>query len=276
MTDEDWHATDQGRAIDAFLKYSMSIALSWAGSELGGLLTGVIGVMGKSVLDNPELWRKLGRTQEQIERLQSHEKYIRMLDPKYDQAVRSSILVIGACSAIEACIEDMSKGIIRRDPSILDGTRYDATAVAQKHVLTDADETLDKQWRRIENTVDKELSLCERFEAMLAVIHRDGPVPQVIADDFNTAYAIRNVWAHNAGYADANFIAKAPQLEFQLGDLVTFDVKDGTTSRYLSVVLTYGMIVANRDRAAHGLDPIPMEGKPGETDFGQAYRGLYA
>lgn len=84
------------------------------------------------------------------------------------------------------------------------------------------------------------------------------------------------MWAHNAGYADANFISKAtPHLNYRTGDLVRMTLKGKESSRYLSAVMTYGMIVANRERAVHGLGPIPMKGKPGETNFGRAYKSLY-
>lgn len=41
------------------------------------------------------------------------------------------------------------------------------------------------------------------------------------------------------------------------------------------MIMTYGMIVANRERALLGLEPIPMKGKPGLADWGQAYNAMY-
>jgi hypothetical protein len=276
MTEEEFDATEQGRAIDSFLKYTMSLAMVWAGSELGSLLPRGLGALARLALDKPEVLRALGTKAEPLERLKANEKYIRMFDGDYDESVRNSMTVIGACSAIEACIEDISKAIIRSTPTILDGTPFDANVLRQKFSLVDAEGVLDKQWRRITGTTDRELPLCDRFEAMLQVIGRSEPVPPVIQTAFNTAYAVRNVWAHNAGYVDLNFIEKAPQLGFQIGELVVLRTKDETATQYLSAIMTYGMIVANRERGVYGLGPIPMNGKPGETDFGLAYKALYS
>ena len=96
----------------------------------------------------------------------------------------------------------------------------------------------------------------------------------MVERELNHAYIIPNVWAHNAGYADNTFITKAPaELTAPSGQLVTLSRQDA--QRYLSVIMTYGMIVANRERAVHGLGPIPMAGKPGDTEWGQAYHSLY-
>lgn len=55
----------------------------------------------------------------------------------------------------------------------------------------------------------------------------------MIAADVNTAYVLRNVWAHNAGYADNSFPAKASaELAVPPGDLVKFSQKtDSGTCR---------------------------------------------
>jgi hypothetical protein len=276
MTEDDWDSTEQGRAVNNFIKYTMSLTMVWAGATLGQLLPRGLKWLWDSVLEKPDQWRNLGAKQEVLQSLAEQAKYLKMLDPRHDEAVRHSVVVIGACSAIEGCIEDLAKAIIRGSPSILDGTEFSADQIKHRYSLTVPEEVLEKQWRRIENTADRDLSFCERFESKLAVIGRAGMVPPLVQQKFDTAYAIRNVWAHNAGYADPNFVTMAPELNFAIGQLVALTDKEHSSSRYLSAVMAYGMIVANRERGIHGLGPTPMHGKPGETDIGKAYNSLYA
>jgi len=270
MTEGQFDATEHGRAIDSFIKTTITLGVVLASAELGSLVTNQLRPFAGWAIENGA---RFGVDPEVVENLVVQQKYLDMLDPGLDQAVRSSAIIIGACSAIEAYVEQFTKSRIREDPSLLDGTSFDATTIAAKKSLTDPDEIFERQWRAIKASPRDEPNQHKRFETVLTVVGRDGATPPLIETSVNTAYAVRNVWAHNAGYADAMFAAKAPSdLRFSTGELVNLSRKEG--ARYLSVVMTYGMIVANRERASLGLGPIPMDGKPGETDYGRAYNAM--
>jgi hypothetical protein len=270
MTEEEWEATEQGRAAESFIKTNIGLGVVLAAAKVGSILTDQFRPVAVWLMNNSG---SLGLPPEVVEPLRAVQKYLDLLDPELDQAVRSSLIVIGACSGIEAYVERFTKNRIREQPSILDGTAFDAGAIAQNKSLT-ADEILERQWRAIKASPGKKPRQHDRFEIALKVAGRAGQTAPVIEQNVNTAYVVRNVWSHNAGYADATFLSKAPpELTFQPGDLVRLTQEDG--QRYLSVIMTYGMIVANRERKVHGLGPIPMGGNPVDSEWGIAYNEMY-
>jgi len=281
MTDDQWYETEQGKAADSFVETAIALSIVLASAEVGAMVTDKLGPLFDWLMTNGE---SLGAPAEGIEDIRASKRYLDMLKPELAAAVRYSLIVIGACSAIEGFIEQFIKSRIRDEPSQLDGTDFDAVTAAQRRSVsdpTDAEQVLDAQYRVIKGSPTKGLKRADPkppphdgFETMLSTVGRGGPTPPMVARDVNNAYVLRNVWAHNAGYADGNFTANAPAaLSVPVGALVT--VTRGDAQRYLSVIMTYGMIVANRERNYHGLGPIPMTGKPGETEWGLAYHSLY-
>lgn len=272
LTEDEWSASEHGRAADSFIKTAIALGVVLASAEFGSLITNKIGPVAAWAMAKGS---RFGVKPETAENLLAQQKYFEMLDPELDQAVRSSAIVIGACSAIEAYIEQFTKIRMRDHPELLDGTKFEASSVAAKKSLTDADDIFEGQWRSIKSSPGKEPDQHERFEKILGVVGQSGSTPTLIESGVNTAYAVRNVWAHNAGTADKSFASKlsAQPLGFQVGDLVNLSSK--ASSRYLSVILTYGMMIANRERIHHGLGPIPLERNAGETDYGQAYKAMY-
>lgn len=281
MTDDEWYATAQGKTADNFVETTIALSIVLASVEIGALLTDKLGQLVEWLMTNGE---RLGAPAQAVEDLKASQRYLDMLKPDLAAAVRYSLIVIGACSAIEGFLEQYIKNRIRDEPSQLDGTEFDAAVAAQRRSVTDPndpDQVLDAQYRAIKGSTTKGLSRNDPkplphngFEKMLSAVGRDGLTPPMVTRDVNNAYVLRNVWAHNAGYADHNFILNAPEgISVPIGELVTLSRQDA--QRYLSVIMTYGMIVANRERAVHNLGPIPMTGKPGDTEWGQAYRSLY-
>lgn len=108
---------------------------------------------------------------------------------------------------------------------------------------------------------------------MFEFIGLNGQVPPLVEESIDVAYAIRNVWAHNAGTADPTFLHRAPHWGANLDECVHVDRKQA--SFYLSAIIYYGFIIVNRDRAKHGLGPIPNDRKPATTPLGQAYSAHY-
>jgi hypothetical protein len=85
---------------------------------------------------------------------------------------------------------------------------------------------------------------------MLHYFDLSDSAPKAIKDAVFQAQQIRNVWAHHAGRVDAHFVKYASHLAFRLGDKVTVNVED--TNKYITGVLMYGAIIANRWRERNG------------------------
>ena len=43
MNEDEFSATDQGHAVDSFIKYTMSLTMTYVGSEIGGVFTTSLG-----------------------------------------------------------------------------------------------------------------------------------------------------------------------------------------------------------------------------------------
>lgn len=265
MTERNWTATEQGRAYQNFRNYTESLGMVFLGGELGGLVTQGLGWVGRWAAKNPQVSSKPLPPE-------SAEVFERM-DAKHQESLRSSLILIAGWGSFEGCIEDVVKATIRVDDSLLAGTGASAERMKQKHSITDPDEVLDRQWRALQQQPSSKLPASERFEETLGLVRMNGQVPQLIRDSFNVAYAIRNVWAHNAGIADHTFLRRAPGWDVTLDGCVDIDKEQAAF--HLSAIILYGFIILNRHRASHGLGPIPNTGKPRQTPLGQAYNRLY-
>jgi hypothetical protein len=246
-------------AADNFVETAIALSIVLASVDIGALLTDKLGPLVEWLMVNGE---QIGAPTQSIEDLKSNQRYLDMLRPDLAAAVRYSLIVIGACSAVEGFIEQYIKNRIRDKPSIVDGTDFDAVTAAQRRSVTDPndpEQVLDAQHRVIKGLPARGLGRTEpkplphsAFETMHAAVGRGGQTPSTVIRDVDNAYVLRNVWAHNAGYADRNFILNAPEeISVPMGELVALTRQD--VQRYLSVIMTYGMIVANRERAEHSL-----------------------
>ena len=265
MSEDKWRATEQGRAYQSFRSYTESLGMVFVGGEFGGLLTQGIEKLGKFAADNPQLSSNPLK--------QESAALFRRLDSNHQRSLRNSLIVIASWGSFEGCVEDVTKATIRDNEAMLAGTKLEADHIKQKHSLTDEDEILDRQWRALQQQPSQKLTACQRYEAMFGFIGLNGQVPPLVEESIDVAYAIRNVWAHNAGIADPTFLRRAPRWGANLDDCVHFDRKQA--SFYLSAIIYYGFIILNRDRTKHGLGPIPDEGKPANTQLGQAYSAHY-
>lgn len=265
MTEHNWTATEQGRAYQNFRNYTESLGVVFLGGELGGLVTQGLGWVGRWAARNPQISSNPLPPE-------SAEVFERM-DAKHQESLRSSLIVIAGWGSFEGCIEDVVKATISADDSLLAGTNASAERIKQKHSITDADEVLDRQWRALQQQPSSKLPALERFEEMLGLVGMNGQVPPLVTDSFNVAYAIRNVWAHNAGIADHTFLGRAPDWDVELDGCVDIDKKQAAI--HLSAIILYGFIILNRHRASHDLGPISNTGKPGQTLLGRAYSRLY-
>lgn len=84
MTEDDWMASDRGRAYQNFRNYTESLGMAFLGGELGGLLTQGIGWVGRWAAKNPQISSKPLPPE-------SAEVFQRM-DPKHQESLRGSLL----------------------------------------------------------------------------------------------------------------------------------------------------------------------------------------
>ncbi|OMC14955.1 hypothetical protein [Mycobacterium sp. SP-6446] len=257
MTGEEYDATAPGQAIKRFIKFMMSAVVIAIGSEMGGYVTNVVGwlVEAKSLL-NPD------RTATEA---------VAAFDRQHQAALRKGLLVIASWSAFEGCVEDFTKGLMRMDPNRFEHKQFGLRTVAHGDMTSEDDR--NDVYASIERSVNRSTRGIDRFEELFAKADLTGDVLAMIEPGFTNALAIRNVWAHNAGYADPEFVRTASGLAFAVGDLVDVDLTH--VSDCLTALITYAMIVANRHRQACGVGPMPMEGKPRDTPIGRAYVARY-
>jgi hypothetical protein len=252
MTDDEWNATAAGRAMYSFEAFVFSIGLVMlVGGTIGGRVMSLIGQAMKAGLSP----RRAGQ-----------------LDPARDAAVPAALTVIATWSAFEGWVQDFAKGVMASDPSIMESQLIQERKYTMSDLLAPAEEKLDVVYRSIQASLGRKSGV-DRYEDLFKILGLSASVPPIIKEKFYAAQMVRHVWVHNAGVADAQFSRKAPHLGYQEGQLVVVTLQQ--VSEYMSAIITYAMIVANRHRAIHGLGPLPMDDKPGETPIGKAYLGLY-
>lgn len=254
MTEDEWDASDAGQAFLSFEAFVLSIGLMTVGGAVGG---GVLNLLAIAAQRADKLTPRLAR----------------QFDPKRNEAIPAALAVIATWSAFEAWVQDFVKILMRSDPYILENRAVQERKYSMSDLLAPEADRLDVVYRALYASLGRKRGV-DRYEDLFKVVGLSAAVPPLIKDTFYAAQSVRHVWVHRAGVADAEFVRQAPHLGYLEGELVAIPYKE--MSEYMSAVITYAFIVANRHRAIHGLGPIPMEGQPGETAIGQAYRGLYS
>jgi hypothetical protein len=256
MTDEEWAQTPPGQAMTKLISLMTTVSMMAVGNEVGSLATRALSW---AVKQRPDAPIHAG----------SREAF---QDGKSQSALRNGMMVIASWSVLESCVGDFAKGIMEVNPHVLEDKRILETKVPFKDLLAPEDEKRDKVYRALKDAMDRKSGV-NYFEDVLGVLDMSGRVPDIVCDRLFKAQMIRNVWAHNAGTADAALIRKAPHLGFEVGQLV--DVALPEVAEYVSAMMAYGMVVANRDRKAHGIAPMAMTGNAAESAIGQEYIAMY-
>jgi hypothetical protein len=260
MTEEEWRKTQTAQAVVAFLAVSLSVAINYLGGELGGVFTRIAATMAKANIE------------EQIEQAGLPPFLKGLVDPDRDDAMRAGMYLTAILSALEACIEDITKAAIEADRTITEGREYERLRLSATGLFSTDEEKIQALYQAIEESVGLK-SGANRYEDILKFVQLDGAVPGIVRDYLYNAQLIRNVWAHSAGTADAKFVKQAPHLRWAQGDLVKLTLEE--TRDYLSAVLLYGMIVTNRCREKCGLAPSQAGEKMAATPLGAAYVAMY-
>jgi hypothetical protein len=260
MTEEEWRETQTAKAVAAFLAVALSVAINMLGGEVGGALTRIATMVAKDKIE------------EQID-LAGLPPFLKTLvDPDRDDAMRGGMYLTAILSALEACVEDITKAAIEADRTLTQGREYEKLRLSATGTFANDEEKIQTLYHAIEDAVGLK-SGANRYEDILKFVQLDGAVPSIVRDHLYSAQLIRNVWAHSAGTADAKFVNQAPHLRWKQGDLVKLTLEE--TRDYLSAVLIYGMIVSNRHKDKFGLPPTPLGQQVEATPLGAAYVAMY-
>jgi len=253
MMDEEWRQTETAQVVAAFMATALSVTINFLGGEIGGALTRFFTMGAKEEIER------------QIEEAGLPLFLKDLVDPDRDEAVRGGMYLISILSALEACVEDMVKAAIRDDPGIVSGKAYEKLKISGDGYLGPVDERIEKLYSAIEDHVGLKPGI-DRYEDILKFAGLGGRVPDGYGPIMFNANKIRNVWAHSAGRADAKFAAEAPHLRWKLGDLIKLTIEE--SGEYISTVLYYGMVIANRHRAKHDLPPVSPGARRLRTPLG--------
>lgn len=170
--------------------------------------------------------------------------------------------LVGLWGALEACIEDVAVSWLSNSPS-------DAVARYLASVKVPLGEFLardgDDRWRwvllQIENAKGSALRKgVGQFEGVLDQIGLGGAVGDEVRDVVFFAKALRNLYAHQAGRADAKFIADCPAFDVTVGTRVPI-TRAQLTAAYTAMVM-YVETVYARVQVALGKEPDDVKLPP--------------
>lgn len=260
MTEEEWRETDTAKAVAAFMALELSVLINVLGGEVGGFVTRIFTSGAK------------GNIEQQIEEAGLPLFLKGFVDPDRDDALRGGMYLIAALSALEACVEEITKAALKADQTLITGKPFEKLKIPASVGFAPEDEKIESLYTVIDESVGLKAGI-NRYEGVLKFVNLDGRVPDIIGEHLYAAQLIRNVWAHSAGKADAKFVAKAPHLRWEQGDLVKLKLDE--VQGYLTAVILYGTIIANRHRAGFGLPPASIGEKAKDHDLNRAYREMY-
>lgn len=181
------------------------------------------------------------------------QKLRQQLDPDREDPRRYGLIIVAIWSAFESSFDDFVKALIVERPETLRDKDISRIKVPITQLFADGEDKAEVVLDGIKDAVGKGAGV-SRCEAILKYLDLSGPVPQEIKDQVYHCQMIRHVWAHRAGVADPQFVQKAKRLGFSEGDLVAVDTQQLIDS--LSAVVFYAMIIMNRHRQLHALEPV--------------------
>lgn len=83
ITEQQWSATNQGRASDRFIQTTVALSVVYAAAELGSMITNKLGPLAQWAVSNGD---RMGVNPDTVDSLKAEQKYLDMLDPELDQS----------------------------------------------------------------------------------------------------------------------------------------------------------------------------------------------
>jgi hypothetical protein len=164
--------------------------------------------------------------------------------------------VMGMWGALEAMIDDLAASWMGHNPSVLS-----EPSIAKIRIPFAEFQSMEQSDRlrflvtELKRDLRSDLkSGATKFESLLKVLGLGGPVDKRIRDVLFETQQLRNVIAHRGGIADRKLIASCPQFNYSIGDRVEID--SALFVRIENGFLMYSVVIVNRCRAIHGLNPM--------------------
>lgn len=268
MTKDEWLETPAAEAITNFLAVMMGTLASAMGGAMGGIVTKIGSAFALYLMD-----------ENQRETTDANDKLVqklrKQLDPNYEDPRRNGLTIVATWSAFESSFDDFAKALIMERPDALKDKEISRIKVPITQLFADGAQKAEVVLDGIKDAVGKGAGI-SRCEEILKYLDLGGPVPKEIKDAIYHSQMIRHIWAHRVGIADAQFVQKANRLGFTEGELVSVDTKQLTN--YLNAMLMYSMIIMNRHRLVHGLEPVTDIFKTGQEEdktLTDAFHRLY-
>lgn len=272
MTNDEWLETPAAAAMTNFMAVIMGTLASSLGGVIGGFFTKVGTAFFTHLLD--EAKKERGDADAPDDKLT--EKLRQQLDPEREDPRRNGMTVVAIWSAFESSFDDFTKAVITERPEVLrDREDVAKIRVPVTQLFADGDEKADVILDALKDVAAKGAGT-RRCESILKYLDLSDRVPKPISDVVYQSQMVRHIWAHRVGIADAQFVKNAGGLGFKEGDLVSVDMQH--LIDYLSAVVMYAMIVMNRHRKLHGLEPVTGVLVNNEKTSGtlrEAYHKLY-
>jgi hypothetical protein len=271
MTQDEWLETAAADTITNFLAIMMGTLASAMGGAIGGILTKVGTSFLTYLMDEAKAERGDTLPDDKLTlKLREH------LDPDREDPRRNGLIIVAIWSAFESMFDDFAKALIVERPEALRGKDISRIKVPITQLFASGEEKAEVVLDGIKGAVGKGAGV-SRCEEILNYVDLSGPVPKEIKDPVYHSQMIRHIWAHRVGIADAQFVSKAKRLGFSEGELAAVDLQQLVD--YLSAVIMYAMIIMNRHRQLHGLEPVTGILDSNENTSGtmrEAFHNLYA
>lgn len=190
-------------------------------------------------------------------------------DARRHEPLFHALIVIGAWSALEAYVADFCIAVMREQPVLLDSDEIQSIKVPIAELLVNDDDKTERVYYALAQNFGRGAGV-RRYESILKLLGLSERVPEDIRRAILKAQKIRNVWAHNAGRADSQFLKNSIVPSFELGDKVEIDGHD--VNYYVDALRMYGNIITSRWRVGNGLEPCAP---PEDSPFKESYESIY-
>ncbi|WP_216911294.1 hypothetical protein [Nocardia noduli] len=205
------------------------------------------------IIDSPEMYRILEFDEMKISQAEQKASYAKNeVEAGFPTLHAHSLL--GLWGALECFVEDILRGMIASDPSLVGSDIYKGIKIPAAVLLQDDVTRSAVIVEEISRHTSASLAHgVDRFERLLKFVGLEGGVPKQIKDAIYEAQHIRNVWAHRAGVADARFVERCPHLGYAVGHRIS--LSPDLFLRLMHGMHMYGVVIVNRylNRADVGL-----------------------
>lgn len=185
-----------------------------------------------------------------------------------------AMTLMAAWGAFEAYVEDVCRATLALEPALL---RTDAfkkvTLKAETLLLTDPLKQMEVVFGEAIAKVGTDLKVgIGKFETQLNLVGlgSDGDLTDDLRKTIEFGGQLRNIWAHKAGRADAQFIENTGN-HFDVPEGETVSISTPVMHEMLGAIRAYGWLIINRFRLRRGLPYLSLPFEAADSHFALAY-----